>query len=83
MLNEFAEKIPTIRIVEEKLLDLFSKGEIQGTTHTYIGMETTAVGIISNLNNDQDYIVSNHRNHGHYISFGGKLKPFFCRDFKQ
>ena len=78
MLNEFAEKILTIRIVEEKLLDLFSKGEIQGTTHTYIGMEATAVGIISNLNNDQDYIVSNHRNHGHYISFGGKLKPFFA-----
>ena len=28
MLNEFAEKILTIRIVEEKLLELFSKGEI-------------------------------------------------------
>ncbi len=78
MLNKFAEKILTIRIVEEKLLDLFSQGQIQGTTHTYIGMEATAVGIISNLNKKNDYILSNHRNHGHYISFGGELKPFFA-----
>ena len=78
MLNEFAEKILTIRIVEESLLDLFAKGEIQGTTHTYIGMEATAVGVIANLNNKKDYILSNHRNHGHYIAFGGKLKPFFA-----
>ena len=49
MLNEFAEKILTTRIVEEKLLDLFSNGEIQGTTHTYIGMEATAVGVINGL----------------------------------
>ena len=78
MLNEFAKKILTIRIVEESLLDLFAKGEIQGTTHTYIGMEATAVGVIANLNNKKDYILSNHRNHGHYIAFGGKLKPFFA-----
>jgi len=78
MLNKFAEKILTIRLVEENLLDLFSKGEIQGTTHTYIGMEATAVGIIANLNNKKDYIISNHRNHGHYIAFGGKLEPFFA-----
>ncbi len=58
MLNKFAEKILTIRIVEEKLLDLFSQGQIQGTTHTYIGMEATAVGIISNLNKKNDYILS-------------------------
>ena len=61
-------------ISEESLLDLFSKGEVQGTTHTYIGMEATGVGVISSLNVDKDYVISNHRNHGHYLAFKSKYK---------
>jgi TPP-dependent pyruvate/acetoin dehydrogenase alpha subunit len=78
MINNFAEKIVTIRTVEENLLSLFTKGKIQGTTHTCIGMEASAVGVISCLNQETDYIISNHRNHGHYIANGGPLKPFFA-----
>ena len=78
MIKKLAQQMIRIREVEKTLLELFSKGELQGTTHTYIGMEATAVGIISNLNPKMDYVISNHRNHGHYLAFGGELKPFFA-----
>lgn len=78
MLTNLAIKVITIRIVEEKLLELFSKGLLEGTTHTYIGQEATAAGVISNLNQKDDYVISNHRNHGHYICFGGEIIPFFA-----
>lgn len=62
-----------IRAFEIKVLDLFSKGKVRGTTHTSIGQEANAVGVISALN-EGDFIFSNHRNHGHYISSTGDIK---------
>ena len=38
-----------IRRVEEKLLDLFSQGKLNGTVHTCIGQEWSAVAVISAL----------------------------------
>jgi TPP-dependent pyruvate/acetoin dehydrogenase alpha subunit len=58
-----------IRRVEESLLDLFSQGKLAGTTHTCIGQEADAVGVISHLEQGRDTIVSNHRCHGHYLAF--------------
>ena len=58
-----------IRRFEETLLDLFSAGEIAGTTHTCIGQEADAVGVASCLDARSDVIVSNHRCHGHYLAF--------------
>jgi TPP-dependent pyruvate/acetoin dehydrogenase alpha subunit len=68
-LQETALIIQKIRFFEEALDDLFEKGVISGTYHRCIGQEATAVGICSLLNNDVDYVVSNHRNHGHYLAF--------------
>ena len=56
-----------IRTVEEKLLSLFSEGKLNGTVHTCIGQEFSAVSIVNNLDNN-DFVFSNHRGHGHYIS---------------
>jgi len=56
-----------IRFFENKLLDLFSKGLIKGTTHTCIGQENNAVGVCAALNKN-DIVLSNHRCHGHFIS---------------
>ena len=61
------EKMLTIRVFEERLLDLFKDGLISGTTHTYSGQEATAVGLIENLM-PQDVVFSNHRCHGHYLA---------------
>ena len=64
----FFLKMLLIRRFEERLLDLFSKGLLFGTTHCYIGQEANAVGIIEHLS-QKDTIFSNHRCHGHYITF--------------
>src|SRR5262245_13941450 len=58
-----------IRRFEESLLELFSLGKLAGTTHTYIGQEANAVGVIDHLDPGHDVIVSNHRCHGHYLAF--------------
>ena len=63
----------TIRCFEETVLDLFSRGKLNGTTHTCIGQEANAVGLISLLSRD-DIIWSNHRCHGHYLAFTRDVK---------
>lgn len=62
-----------IRRTEEAILELFSIGKVSGTTHAYIGQEANAVGLIGQLDPEKDYVISNHRCHGHYLSFGGPL----------
>ena len=64
--NEIKEGI-LIRNVEEKLLELFKDGYLNGTVHTCIGQELIGV-FISKYLNENDHIVSNHRGHGHYLS---------------
>lgn len=71
--TEFYSNMYRIRSFETKLLQLFSEGKLYGTTHTYIGQEANGVGVISQLNHD-DFIVSNHRCHGHYLQF--KKNPY-------
>lgn len=63
------ERMYLIRRFEESLLELFSLGKLVGTTHTCIGQEADAVGVISHLERDRDVVMSNHRCHGHYLAF--------------
>jgi TPP-dependent pyruvate/acetoin dehydrogenase alpha subunit len=63
------ERMFFIRRFEETLLDLFAQGKLVGTTHTYIGQEANAVGIIDHLDPTVDVVFSNHRCHGHYLAF--------------
>lgn len=60
----------TIRIFEETVEDLFSKGKIGGTTHPAAGQEAVAVGACAALEKG-DYVTSTHRGHGHMIARGG------------
>lgn len=62
----------TIRYTEERILELFAQGKLYGTTHTCIGQEADAVGVISHLH-DGDLIFSNHRCHGHYLARFGDV----------
>jgi 2-oxoisovalerate dehydrogenase E1 component len=66
------EQLVTIRTFEQRLLELFSLGELMGTTHTSIGQEANAVGIASVLNPD-DVVVSNHRGHAHFLAHIGDM----------
>jgi|LakMenE01Jun11ns_1017448.scaffolds.fasta_scaffold9938351_2 2-oxoisovalerate dehydrogenase E1 component len=67
------ESAITIRMVENKLLELFSKGKLNGTVHTTVGQEFSGVFISKYLNED-DFIVSNHRGHGHYLAAKKNIK---------
>lgn len=60
-----------IRRFEETLLEMFSQGLLVGTTHTCIGQEADAVGVIDHLDPARDIVVSNHRCHGHFLAFTG------------
>jgi TPP-dependent pyruvate/acetoin dehydrogenase alpha subunit len=60
-----------IRRFEETLLEMFSRGVLVGTTHTCIGQEADAVGVIDHLSPERDVIFSNHRCHGHFLAFHG------------
>jgi len=62
-----------IRYFEERVLDLFSEGELSGTTHTYVGQEANAVSVLSHLE-PRDIVVSNHRCHGHYLARTGDVQ---------
>ncbi len=62
-----------IRFFEEQARDFFMKNKMRGASHLYIGQEAIAVGVCSALNND-DYITSTHRGHGHCIAKGADPK---------
>jgi 2-oxoisovalerate dehydrogenase E1 component len=62
------EEALLIRRVEETFLELFSQGKLNGTVHTCVGQEFSAVAFAGQLD-EKDFIFSNHRCHGHYISF--------------
>lgn len=58
----------TIRLVEQRLLKLFSEGKLFGTVHTCIGQEFVGVSV-SRCLTDADTVFSNHRGHGHFLSY--------------
>ena len=55
-----------IRETEKTLLDLFSKGKLNGTVHTSIGQEYIGA-LLSKVIGYNDVVFSNHRSHAHYI----------------
>ncbi len=73
-LLELYRLMVTSRRWETTMKDLFLAGEdgLYGSFHTYVGEEAIAVGVIGALNED-DYIASTHRGHGHLIAKGGDL----------
>jgi pyruvate dehydrogenase E1 component alpha subunit len=75
-------RMKTIREFEERLHVEIQTGEIPGFTHLYSGQEACAVGVCEHLDDD-DYIVSTHRGHGHCIAKGcditGMMKEIYGR----
>ncbi len=52
---------------------LFSEGKLNGTVHTCVGQEFSALAFAGQLKK-KDFVFSNHRCHGHYIAFTGDVK---------
>ena len=65
-------RIVLIRRFEEQVSKLYARNKLPGFVHLYIGQEAVAVGVCSNLR-DNDYITSTHRGHGHTIAKGGDV----------
>jgi pyruvate dehydrogenase E1 component alpha subunit len=59
----------TIRLFEDKAKDLYMHGKVRGTLHLTTGQEAVAAGACMAIN-PEDYIVTNHRGHGHCIAKG-------------
>jgi TPP-dependent pyruvate/acetoin dehydrogenase alpha subunit len=70
--GELYRQMKRIRRFEETVLERFPLGEFYGTTHTYIGQEADAVGVLTWLE-EGDLVVSNHRCHGHFLAYGGSM----------
>lgn len=66
-----------IRRFEETVLENFPKGVFFGTTHTYLGQEADAAGVLRCLEPD-DVVFSNHRCHGHFLAYGGNPRLLFA-----
>src|SRR6188472_2832070 len=66
-----------IRLFEERVNDLYTRALMPGLAHLYIGEEAIAVGVCEALNND-DYITSTHRGHGHCLAKGADPKLMFA-----
>lgn len=62
-----------IRLVEETIAELYQEQEMRCPVHLCSGQEAVAAGVCANLRQD-DYVLSNHRSHGHYLAKGGSLK---------
>lgn len=68
---EMYRRMLLIRYFEQKAMDLFSRSAIGGPLHLYVGEEAMAVGACAAINDD-DYITSTHRGHGHCMAKGGE-----------
>jgi pyruvate dehydrogenase E1 component alpha subunit len=76
------ERMTASRMWETKMKDLFVEGKdgLYGAFHPYVGEEAISNGVITALNED-DYIVSTHRGHGHLIAKGGDLNKMSAEIF--
>ena len=69
-----------IRRFEEMVRQLYMKNVVKGMLHLCIGQEAVAVGVMSTLRPDE-YIVSNHRGHGHFIAKGADIRLMMAELF--
>jgi TPP-dependent pyruvate/acetoin dehydrogenase alpha subunit len=76
-LLEMYRRMTRIRQFEEAATRLLSDGEVRGALHTSIGQEAEIVGSCMALRDD-DYMVGNHRSHGHPIGKRAKVDRLFA-----
>ena len=67
------ETMIRMRMIEEKIAEIYPEREIRSPTHLYIGQEAVAAGVCSTLGR-QDVVAANYRSHGWYLAKGGNLR---------
>ena len=66
-----------IRMVEEEIASRYSQNKMRCPVHLSIGQEGVAAGI-GMLLRDDDFVVSTHRSHAHYLGKGGNLNKMIA-----
>ena len=66
-----------VRRTEEKIRALYAEGNMRCPTHFSIGQEAVSAGVLANLTKD-DFAISAHRSHAHYLNKGGDLRAMFA-----
>ncbi|MEI8218700.1 MAG: thiamine pyrophosphate-dependent dehydrogenase E1 component subunit alpha, partial [Elusimicrobiota bacterium] len=69
---ELLYKMKRIRMVEETIAKRYSEWKMRCPTHLCTGQEAVAAAVGTALKKD-DFAVSTHRAHGHYLGKGGNL----------
>ena len=69
-----------IRLVEEKIIELYPFDKIQSPVHLSIGQEAVAVGVCESLH-QEDLVFITYRGHAFYLAKGGDLKLMMAELF--
>jgi pyruvate dehydrogenase E1 component alpha subunit len=77
MLLEMYRRMRRIRLFEDCAQEVHRNGEIRGSLHTSQGQEGEIVGACVALRAD-DFMVGNHRSHGHPIGKGAQLNALMA-----
>lgn len=77
---ELYKKMYLIRMVEEKIREIYPKDEIKTPTHLAIGEEAIAAGVCLALR-PHDQVFGTYRNHGIYLAKTGETDKFFAELF--
>lgn len=71
------KKFYYLRFVEETISRKYKEGKMRCPTHLSVGQEGISA-IFSELVQENDYAISTHRPHTHYLAKGGNLNSMIC-----
>lgn len=75
--KELFYKSLRIRLVEERIIELYPSDKIQSPVHLSIGQEAVAVGACKSLT-PKDLLFGSYRSHAFYLAKGGSLRKMFA-----
>ena len=70
--KKLLKRMKLIRYTEEKIAEKYAENKMRCPTHLCSGQEAVSAGVGLAMRTD-DYAVSTHRAHGHYLGKGGSL----------
>ena len=74
---ELLRRMKRVRMVEETIAERYPDGKMRCPIHLCIGQEAVAAGVGLGLKKN-DFTVSTHRGHGHYLGKGGNLNAMIA-----
>jgi pyruvate dehydrogenase E1 component alpha subunit len=79
---ELFRRMLRIRRYQLRIETEYHEDQMKTPVHLCLGQEAVAVGVTAVLTRE-DYVVSNHRSHGHYLAKGGDLEALTAELFNR